>query len=78
MSEWISVNERLPAKGVAVLVALNPGTMGRAHDVLIDVDQLHSGDGPASWIGYYMHDISHWMPLPSHPAAEPAREESKP
>lgn len=65
MSEWISVEERLPEQSVEVLVYDFVDSM----DVMfLEVDD----DGYRFWADdngyeYSIHDVTHWMPLPEPP-----------
>ena len=64
MSEWISVDDRLPEDGERVLCWCAGG--------LLFCDVLHRSDGDwwMSMIGVWNIPVTHWMPLP--PAPHPA------
>lgn len=55
MSEWISVEERLPKPTYCVLVVNAYGEM--------EIDALGT-DG--EWMGM-VEEVTHWMPLPTPP-----------
>ena len=64
-SEWISVEERLPEKGIEVLVALKIGDR-----VSVDTDRIYFG----KWLNYGKFGcacekgyVTHWLPLPEAP-----------
>ena len=58
MSEWISVEERLPEFDERVLVYLD----SKRSCVKIDTDRIVQGRG-VRW----GNDITHWQPLPEAP-----------
>ena len=69
MSEWISVNDRLPENYIPVIVyCQNFGG-------IIFYDGQHIDDGElVGWesdgdCGYPTLDVTHWMPLPEPPRA---------
>lgn len=79
MSEWISVEERLPEPGEEVLLLVH-GWEGR----LYYIGKLESSPAQAGFIGtslasewsiwgwsyYRKPKVTHWMPLPKLPAAK--------
>ena len=66
MSDWISIKDRLPEIGEAVIEWF-------AHEVPTVAYMANSIDGPR-WHSYsddeHIVGITHWMPLPIPPAAE--------
>ena len=66
MSEWISVEDRLPEKNTSVLVSTDNGIVFQC---------LYAYDGWDLWEGNEVN-ITHWMPLPEPPNAD-MRGESK-
>lgn len=75
MSEWISVDDRLPELGVEVLVYKPASKWGK---IQFDTwDEQH--EAPLSWSSATIptgfgwndtddfYDITHWMPLPPPP-----------
>lgn len=58
--EWISVEERLPAEDVRVLVWLRKDH--KTTYTRIDTDRRLNG----VWVRWY-ESVTHWMPLPSAP-----------
>ena len=68
MSEWISVEDRLPPKYVSVLcyipsLAPQMKWVQRVHECYIGPDGgWHSATAPA-----YRVEVTHWMPLPLPP-----------
>jgi hypothetical protein len=61
--EWISVEERLPAEDVRVLVWLRKDH--KTTYTRIDTDRRLNG----VWVRWY-ESVTHWMPLPSAPKGE--------
>ena len=61
MSEWISVNDRLPEGYKDVLVCYK-NAVGYRIDITFYCDQCEYGDG---W--FLPVNITHWMPLPEPP-----------
>ena len=63
VSEWISVEERLPEDRVEVLACIGS---------LVCAAWLDHDDAPPQWIseGDEVSGITHWMPLPAPPARE--------
>lgn len=61
MSEWISIDERLPEEDVRVLVYIN----SERSYTKFDTDRLKEG----KWVRWYS-DVTHWMPLPEAPKGE--------
>lgn len=61
MAEWIDVNERLPGRGVRVLVYLKE-KVGRY--TRIDTDRVIAKN--VGWVRWG-EDVTHWMPLPEPP-----------
>jgi hypothetical protein len=59
-TEWISVEERLPAEDVRVLVWLRKDH--KTTYTRIDTDRRLNG----VWVRWY-ESVTHWMPLPSAP-----------
>lgn len=70
MSAWISVQERLPAKDVEVLIAFE------GHDTLATghyTGLAHHYEGWNYPFENVMADcgaVTHWQPLPPHPSAK--------
>ena len=67
MSEWISVNDRLPltrkdlkngSAAVEVLVW---------NGLFVYLDDFSIGDKPKFWTHFNMSNVTHWMPLPAPP-----------
>lgn len=62
---WISVKDRLPEKGVLVLV------FAKAKYTAVEaicIDRLEEGEKRPVW--FYTHgwyEVTHWMPLPEPP-----------
>lgn len=70
MSEWISVEERLPKYGQQVLVFDN---VEGCFDIwTLDLEEDSCPEGWYSSAGWHrdIDDITHWMPLPSPPGEE--------
>ena len=65
MSEWISVEDKLPDKPGVYKVKGRRGSIG-AHSV---VERTHFNG--QSWASFFDWDkVTHWMPLPEPPEAE--------
>lgn len=64
--EWISVKDRLPDKGVVVLVSDGSDYPGIAELVLRDSGRLIWEDGNFREVKH----ITHWMPMPKVPKGE--------
>ena len=67
MTQWISVDERLPENAKSVLAYFTHGENGvLGHQCIVVLDQ--SGGG---WYevdeGYHINAPTHWMPLPEGP-----------
>lgn len=77
-SEWVSVADRLPAMDVQVLVFCpnnNDPRIEFEEWVEYHEDPIGFG-GPTictgeGWSNNEYEEISHWMPLPAHPVADP-------
>lgn len=76
MSEWISVDDRLPSRGLAVLATTKIITQMTGDDEpIIDVDVVeYSAAGRWILIGWFGASsvtdavtVTHWMPLPEPP-----------
>ena len=61
MSEWISVEERLPEENIRVLAA----GLG-----VVTIDALYRGVWWCTETGDASYGITHWMPLPEPPGEE--------
>lgn len=70
MSEWVSIDERLPAIDQYVLVA-------RSRCVHVGVYTSSYEGNPLHWEtdgeGFAIVDVTHWMPLPAPPEQEPTQ-----
>jgi len=68
MSKWISVDDRLPERGVDVLVLHETGDMNVRYIPLYRDGQTH-GDNGKSWYpgGMNVGWTTHWMALPELP-----------
>lgn len=73
MSEWISVEDRLPEVGIDVLVWIKKGP-GKKAAVTAGLFFDH-GEGSPIWMGWeseepFRHSwkITHWRPLPAPPS----------
>jgi hypothetical protein len=75
MSEWISVNDRLPENEQAVLVSRDATTMQLERDAEYCKICLYALDGNEGWYDFQTDEdenqdffkITHWMPLPELP-----------
>ena len=70
--KWISVKERLPAKGLRVIVrdGHNMVTTGwRSYYVDVKGNELWEVDGAHN----YRNDVTHWMPTPEPPVPKEER-----
>ena len=74
MTEWISVDDDLPPEGNKVLVAIDVNNNGEWLCVGIAHQEIRGGtwyDEETDVYGDYVEwfsEVSHWMPLPTHPA----------
>jgi hypothetical protein len=66
MSEWISVDDRLPKAGEWALWLDGEKTMGN-YDLFHHVDKI---DSRKEALVNYIHNYTHWMPLPAPPKGE--------
>lgn len=66
MSEWISVDERLPEYGLRVLAAYDDGVVRISYckGYFPDVVTKRSDSKP-----FGLTEVTHWMPLPEPPVA---------
>lgn len=62
MGEWISVKEKLPERGVLVLVSGGDWVDAAMFQFSGDLYPLFRHGS-----GYTSGDVTHWMPLPSPP-----------
>lgn len=72
MSEWISVDERLPEDGTSALVYVPQW----GEDYLrYQVAWINYDISPPEWInnGYEVDGVTHWQPLPAPPEAPSER-----
>ena len=69
MSEWISVNDRLPRDGRYLTIRYDQVT----HSSFADILWFERGDW---WNGHYPgnYSVTHWMPLPEPPEEEQKNE----
>lgn len=78
-SEWISVADRLPEVGQRVMVFTPIARFGESmffdtwdeqHECPVSFSSISVpiGDG---WNEHDFEEITHWMPLPAHPVADP-------
>ncbi len=78
MSEWISVEDRLPDAGSYVLAAIPysflTGTKLEKNGFTVITLIYDKGEEGAFWFddraGEEQQDITHWMPLPKPPTEE--------
>lgn len=61
-SPWISVEDRLPEDGVFSLFIDTKCTMNRE---LFHIDYVRVTDAGIECVYNYLHNYTHWMPLPS-------------
>lgn len=75
MSEWISVEDRLPLSDLTApgykcvrVIAFD----GAEHVASIDyrVGAYETSNGVKSWSEFEWDDVTHWMPLPTPPKAD--------
>lgn len=68
MSEWISVEERIPEPLIDVLVHINRiGFYVLSMCPYHDSENLSYWSFPDSWVDIDENDVTHWMPLPEPP-----------
>ena len=64
MSEWISVKDRLPAKGIDILIVDNNTVKFGLYDTGTNGDKFYT----TNFEQFLLTDnVTHWMPLPSAP-----------
>lgn len=72
--EWISVKDKMPEEGVPVL------SFGR-EEIRVDyVVKFEEGEPPFAWACRRCDeslDVTHWMPLPSQPKIEKAKQDEE-
>ncbi len=66
MSEWISVEDRLPADNHDRLTAYKTGNYWRQFVQGTQFGEFQDGDHNTTMDGK-VHPITHWMPLPEPP-----------
>jgi hypothetical protein len=81
MSEWISVEDRLPEKIVFVNVLEPPSLWLKETNKQVAM-LVHDLDGYRLWMSRYVlrksiklvevHNVTHWQPLPDPPVNPPA------
>lgn len=69
MSEWISVDERLPEKGQSVIFAIFNGNLGFGYLVERRDGGFHFNDYLDDEPLVNISGVTHWMPLPEPPSA---------
>jgi hypothetical protein len=68
MSEWISVDERLPERNEIVLTTdRGVVTLGSYNTMFLEWWTFQ-----VDWMAYSA-DVTHWMPLPEPPVKDPRR-----
>lgn len=80
MSEWISVDDRLPKEGDSVILNIilqrNLGGFSSEDEIIvvggIQDDSWFVGNQMLSWdfdynLGFCADDVTHWMPMPEVP-----------
>lgn len=68
MSDWISIEERLPERSDTYLVYLGD----EDHSVISIADFVSKNGGWDIFEKYYIGcTVTHWMPLPSPPKGKP-------
>ena len=68
MSEWISVEERLPPEKGEYLVAYHPCYWDHVYpETRTGIDTFR---GKAAWAKKKYQRVTHWMPLPEPPKEE--------
>lgn len=66
---WISVEDKLPADGMNILVAnIKTGNQYVSHKDLVYFDTDHNACAPTSYFQTFV--FTHWMPLPEPPKEE--------
>ena len=62
MDNWISVEDKLPEKGELVLFCDSKNTICRDRQIYLDLL-----DNRNEAVYNYLHNYTHWQPLPSPP-----------
>ena len=68
MSEWISVEDRLPEEGIQVLIYTWRKFRGYV-EIVSPRRAMYSRDGHWTAISSWDFEPTHWMPLPTPPEA---------
>lgn len=68
MSEWIKVNERLPEPNTTCLWF--DGYSSMSGKPMMYVDKIVATEYGFDCIGNYLHNYTHWMPLPQPPETD--------
>ena len=68
MSKWISLQERMPENGQTVLLHCDGCILMGVHRAKASSPFQSTYSGAQDPYG---HDITHWMPLPEPPEAQP-------
>ncbi len=66
MSDWISIEDRLPEAGVRVLLVC----VDRAETILHTGRRWHVKQDTAWWSVPSFYEVTHWMPLPEPPRSK--------
>lgn len=68
MSQWISVNDRLPKEKGEYLVAYHPCYWDNVSEgTVVGIDSFR---GKTQWAKKKYQRVTHWMPLPDPPEGE--------
>lgn len=70
--KWISVDQKLPARGEVVLVfcpapSKNKGVFYKYHQHIRVEEAIGDPKKCSGWRRHNRSEISHWMPLPDYP-----------